>query len=74
MDLWRTIIGQIDSADFIVADVNDLERIVSLVDDLKYVQMPRGHEIHMVQAGRYVDESMAFFDDLGAQGRLPSTS
>lgn len=55
-------------------DDNDLERIVSLVDDLKYVQIPSGHEIHMVQPGRYMDELMEFVDDLWAQGRLPSRS
>jgi pimeloyl-ACP methyl ester carboxylesterase len=55
-------------------DDNDLERIVSLVDDLKYVQIPSRHEIHMVQPGRYMDELTEFVDDLRAQRRLPSRS
>ena len=55
-------------------DDNDLERIVSLVDDLRYVQIPGGHEIHMVQPKRYIDELIKFVDGLRAQGRLPSRS
>jgi pimeloyl-ACP methyl ester carboxylesterase len=55
-------------------DDNDLERIVSLVEDLKYVQIPGGHEIHMVQPKRYIDELIKFVDDLRTQGRLPSRS
>jgi pimeloyl-ACP methyl ester carboxylesterase len=53
-------------------DDNDLQRIVSLVADLKYVQMPGGHEIHLVQPKRYTDELTKFIDGLRAQGRLPS--
>jgi hypothetical protein len=38
-------------------DDNDLERIVSLVADLKYVQIPGGHAIHMVLPFSIVDNS-----------------
>jgi pimeloyl-ACP methyl ester carboxylesterase len=52
-------------------DDNDLERIVSLVDDLKYIQIPGGHEIHMVQPKRYIDELIKFVDDLRVKNKLP---
>ena len=52
-------------------DDNDLERIVSLVDDLECVQIPGGHEIHMVQPKRYIDELTKYVDDLQAKNRLP---
>jgi pimeloyl-ACP methyl ester carboxylesterase len=52
-------------------DDNDLERIVALVADLKCVQIPGGHEIHMVQPKRYIDELTKFVDDLQATNRLP---
>jgi pimeloyl-ACP methyl ester carboxylesterase len=52
-------------------DDSDLQRIVSLVDGLKYVHIPGGHEIHMVQPRRYIDELTSFVDDLVAQNRLP---
>jgi hypothetical protein len=55
-------------------DDNDLERIVSLVDDLKVVQIPGAHEIHMVQPKRYMDELTKFVDDLRAEGMLPPRS
>lgn len=55
-------------------DDNDLERIVSLVDDLKVVQIPGVHEIHMVQPKRYKDELIKFVDDLRAEGKLPPKS
>ncbi|MEJ2736667.1 MAG: alpha/beta hydrolase [Anaerolineae bacterium] len=45
-------------------DDDDLECIVSLVDDLKVVQIPGRHEIHMVQPRRYIDELIAFVNDL----------
>jgi len=51
-------------------DDNDLERIVSLVDDLKVVQIPGGHEIHMVQPKRYIDELIEFVDDLRERNKL----
>jgi pimeloyl-ACP methyl ester carboxylesterase len=52
-------------------DDHDLERIVSLVDDLKYVQIPGGHEIHIVQPRRYIDELTKFVDDLREKKKLP---
>jgi len=52
-------------------DDNDLECIVSLVEDLKYVQISGGHEIHMVQPGRYIEELTKFVDNLRVKNRLP---
>ena len=51
-------------------DDNDLERIVSLVDDLQYVQIPGGHEIHMVQPERYINEVIKFVDTLRDMNKL----
>ena len=45
-------------------DDKDLERIVALVDDLQCVQIPGGHEIHLVQPQRYIDELTKFVDHL----------
>jgi pimeloyl-ACP methyl ester carboxylesterase len=45
-------------------DANDMERVVSLVDDLKVVEIPGGHEIHMLQPDRYIDEITKFVGDL----------
>jgi hypothetical protein len=52
-------------------DDQDLECIVSLVDDLLYVQIASGHEIHMVQPQRYIDEVIKFVDALRAENKLP---
>jgi pimeloyl-ACP methyl ester carboxylesterase len=52
-------------------DDDDLERIVSLVDDLQVIQISGGHEIHMVKPKRYIDELVKFVNDLRAEGRLP---
>jgi len=52
-------------------DDNDLERIISLVDDLKVVQIPGGHEIHMLQPRRYIDEITQFVDHLRNENKLP---
>ncbi len=52
-------------------DDQDLERIVSLVDDLQYVQIPGGHEVHMVQPQRYIDEITKFVDNLRDEDKLP---
>lgn len=51
-------------------DDDDLERIVSLVDDLQCVQIPGRHEIHMLQPQRYVDELTKFVNDLQAKNKL----
>ena len=56
------LLGAIDDA--------DLECIVLLVDDLKVVQIPGGHEIHMVQPKRYIEELSKFVDDLKTRGCL----
>ena len=55
-------------------DDNDLERIVSLVGDLKVVQIPGGHEIHMLQPQRYIDEIIKFVDHLRDEDKLPRTA
>ena len=52
-------------------DDNDLERIVSLVDDLQYVQISGGHEIHMLHPQRYIDEIIRFVDNLRDENKLP---
>jgi hypothetical protein len=52
-------------------DDNDLECIISLVADLKYVQIPGGHEIHLVQPARYIEELTKFVDDLRLKNKLP---
>jgi len=52
-------------------DDQDLECIISLVADLKYVQIPGRHEIHMTTPDRYIEELTRFIDDLKAKGRLP---
>jgi hypothetical protein len=36
--------------------------------------IPGGHEIHMVQPKRYIDEVSKSIDDLQAKNRLPSKS
>jgi hypothetical protein len=52
-------------------DDNDLEQVVSLVDDLKVVQIPDGHEIHMLQPQRYIDEIIKFVEHLNDENKLP---
>ena len=52
----------------------DLERIVRLVDDLAYVQIPGGHEIHMAQPERYIDEIIKFVNKLRKENKLPRTA
>jgi pimeloyl-ACP methyl ester carboxylesterase len=54
-------------------DDKDLERIVSLVDDLHCVQISSGHEIHMVQPRRYIDEIIKFVDRLRDENKLPAS-
>jgi pimeloyl-ACP methyl ester carboxylesterase len=51
-------------------DEDDLQRTAALVDDFRYVDIPGGHEIHMVQPSRYVAELTRFFDELNETGRL----
>ena len=51
-------------------DDEDLARIIALVADLQVVQIDSGHEIHMVQPRRYVDELVGFVDRLRAEGKL----
>lgn len=52
-------------------DDNDLECVVSLVDDLQVVQIPGAHEIHMVQPQQYIEEMLKFVDHLRDAGKLP---
>lgn len=52
-------------------DDNDLERIVSLVDDLECIQIASRHEIHMLQPQRYIDEVTKFVDNLRDENKLP---
>jgi pimeloyl-ACP methyl ester carboxylesterase len=52
-------------------DDQDLERIVSLVDDLWCVQIVGGHEIHLAQPRRYIDEITRFVDHLREENKLP---
>jgi hypothetical protein len=52
-------------------DDHDLERVVSLVDDLQWVEISSGHDIHMVQPQRYIDEVTRFVDSLRDENRLP---
>ena len=47
-------------------DDDDLQRIIALVDDLQWVHIPGGHEIHIVQPRRYIDEVNKFVDSLAA--------
>jgi pimeloyl-ACP methyl ester carboxylesterase len=51
-------------------DDNDLERVVSLVGDLKCVQISGGHEIHIAQPTRYINELTSFVDDLRDKNKL----
>jgi len=51
-------------------DDKDLERIVSLVDDLQCIQISSGHEIHLVQPQRYIDEIIKFVDNLRDENKL----
>lgn len=53
-------------------DENDLQRMKTLVDDLQVVDIPGGHEIHMMHPSRYIDELMKFVDDLCAMNKLPA--
>ena len=52
-------------------DDKDLERVVSLVKDLQCVEIAGGHEIHLAQPRRYVDELLKFADRLNEERRLP---
>ncbi len=45
-------------------DDQDLQRIKTLVDDLKVVEITGAHEIHMVRPERYITELTAFVDEL----------
>ena len=48
------------------------QRFQVFVPNLKVVQIPVGHEIHMVQPLRYIVEVETFVDDLKARGKLPA--
>jgi hypothetical protein len=51
-------------------DDQDLERIVALVEDLQMVQISGGHEIHMLQPQRYIDEVLKFANKIETIGKL----
>ncbi len=51
-------------------DDDDLKRIVALVADMKCVEIPGGHEIHMLQPRRYIAEVTNFVDELRKKGKL----
>lgn len=52
-------------------DDDDLRRIEALVDDLRVVEIPGKHEIHMESPERYVEELTRFVDELSTKGVLP---
>jgi pimeloyl-ACP methyl ester carboxylesterase len=52
-------------------DDKDLERVVSLVENLQCVQISGAHEIHLVQPRRYMDEVIKFVDALRETNKLP---
>lgn len=52
-------------------DANDLERITSLVPDLRCVQSSGGHEIHLMQPRKYIEELTGFVDGLRLKKALP---
>jgi hypothetical protein len=52
-------------------DDDDLACIVSLVADLQVVQISGGHEIHLAQPQRYIDEVLKFVDRLRDENKLP---
>ena len=54
-------------------DESDLQRIIALVDDLRYIDIPGAHEIHLVQPSRYIDELTRFVDELREEGKLSRT-
>ncbi len=47
-------------------DDDDLERIISLVGDLQYVEISGAHEVHMTLPQTYTDEIEKFVNDLRA--------
>jgi pimeloyl-ACP methyl ester carboxylesterase len=49
---------------------DDLERVITLVEDLRVVHIPGGHEIHIAQPRRYIDELTCFVDDLADKNKL----
>ena len=51
-------------------DDQDLERIRSLVRDLKVVEITGAHELHMLRPERYIAELMAFVEEQGQRGKL----
>ena len=51
-------------------DESDLQRMIALVDDFRYVEITGAHEMHMVHPRRYIDELVKFVDDLQAANKL----
>jgi pimeloyl-ACP methyl ester carboxylesterase len=52
-------------------DESDLQRIIALVDDFRYIEIPGAHEIHMVHPREYIDEVAKFIDSLRDENKLP---
>ncbi len=52
-------------------DEDDLQRIIALVDDFRYIEIPGAHDIHMTHPSRYVNEVTKFIDDLRNEHKLP---
>ncbi len=51
-------------------DDQDVQRVAALVPDLKCAEVAGAHEIHMTLPQRYIDELLAFVDDLRARHKL----
>jgi pimeloyl-ACP methyl ester carboxylesterase len=51
-------------------DESDLQCMIALVDDLRCIDIPGAHEIHLVQPQRYTDEIIKFVDHLKDENKL----
>ena len=54
-------------------DDDDLERIISLVGDLQYIEISGAHEVHMTLSQTYIDEIEKFVGNLRARNKLPDS-
>ncbi len=55
-------------------DDDDLQRVITLVNDLQWVHISGGHEIHIVKPRRYIDEVVRFVDALAARPNASVTA
>ncbi|MBN1313714.1 MAG: alpha/beta hydrolase [Anaerolineae bacterium] len=53
-------------------DDDDLQRVMELVNDFRFVKIAGQHAIHMTHPREYIDELVKFVDDLQANNKLPS--